>query len=176
MTGAAGNMTTATGWALIEHLVSGRSVVQLGYGYGHDTARLALHAQYVTSLGQSPHLAHTGYLSAGDQWADVLEVRMVRGKVHSSCVPVEQIYYNFTPREFDVAIVDLTALQVSSLSVAVEAAAFLAPVVVVLQPSHWIIADSIAGLLGDHWACDAQGNLFVLRDEFELSVAAAAGE
>lgn len=176
MTGVYGNSTSNVGWAMIESMVTGRTVVQLGFGYGHDTARIALHASHVTALGQSPHVGHLGYLSPLDQWADILYVRCVRHKVHHASIGLDHAAWAFTPREFDVAIVDLSALQVHDLHAAIEVAAFLAPVIVVLQPSNWAIAGTVATLLGEHWNCEHQGNMFILRTADALVSAAATGE
>lgn len=124
--------TTAGGWRAIIDLVRGQQVIQLGFGYGHDTAEIALSADRVLCTGQAAGISHEGYPDPLAQWHAIQMHWGTRSKAFHTRKDWSELYDVVVPGSFGVAVIDLEALQDPGLGPVMGLATYCAPVVIVL--------------------------------------------
>jgi hypothetical protein len=158
-----GLMTSQSDWDEIAKLAAGKDVVQLGFGYGNDTAFIAGEAARVVAIAQAPRLDHEGYANALTAWADIVRFYGRRERVLHSFAGLEDIDAQFLPHQFDVAVVDLNAFRHATLTQVLTQAFHLAPVVAVMQPAAWSIDAHMQSLGHSSHVLDHTDGLYVLR-------------
>jgi len=95
---------------VISNLVAGMEVLQIGCWQGHDTAALAREAVRVVTIGQRPGLDHTGFADQVSMWAVIQRFYRVADHTLILQGDLGDLVSSFTPGQFDVAVIDLTAL------------------------------------------------------------------
>lgn len=159
-----GNLMTADAWAQLTELVDGCDVIQIGCGYGHDTARIAQAAKLVLATDQAEALEHTGYPTPAQAMRSVLVWRGVAEKVMTSPMGWETVTDRLVPRSFHVAVVDLSALRNGSVAEVLQRALWAAPIVALYQPVAWNIHDELTRAANGHLVVDHYHGLFLVRE------------
>lgn len=97
---------------VISNLINGLDVLQVGCWQGHDTAALARSAARTVTIGQRPGLDHTGFRDQLSMWSVIQRFYSVADRTLILPGTVPELVSSFTAGQFDVAVIDMTALGV----------------------------------------------------------------
>lgn len=95
---------------VIANLVAGMEVLQVGCYQGHDTAALAHVAARVVTIGQHQGLDHIGFRDQISMWAVIQRFYAVADRTLIFQGDPGYLLSTFIPGQFDVAVLDLFAL------------------------------------------------------------------
>jgi len=101
---------------VIDNLVAGMEVLQVGCWQGHDTAALARSARRVVTIAPRLGLDHTGFRDQISMWATIQRFYSVADRTLIMPGELFDVISSFTPGQFDVAVIDMMTLVAPDLA------------------------------------------------------------